>query len=208
MPLNPRPRGTRDVRLYILALEGEESGIEYKYFKRLKSIGYLAKGRVKVVELPTPRGSGTSSPNAVLRRLEQFVTRNFGARFVEKWLVFDVDSWGEQKISTVSQQGAAQGFKFAISNSCFELWALLHIRDVVLSEFDNVTERRRSKKLKQLLGAARDGWVFLSPASIERACQRASQMTVASSNCSELPTFPGTFVNKIFDSFKQAGVVE
>ena len=45
----------------------------------------------------------------------------------EVWCVFDIDE--HRLIPEAKQQAGAHGIELAISNPCFELWALLHFRD-------------------------------------------------------------------------------
>lgn len=45
----------------------------------------------------------------------------------EVWCVFDIDE--HRLIPEAKQQARANGIGLAISNPCFELWALLHFRD-------------------------------------------------------------------------------
>ncbi len=48
-------------------------------------------------------------------------------RFDETWCVFDVDgNWIEWDIANVISSAKANDIRLAISNPCFELWALMH----------------------------------------------------------------------------------
>jgi hypothetical protein len=48
-------------------------------------------------------------------------------RFDEVWCVFDVDA--HPHLPDARQQAQANGIHLAVSNPCFELWALLHFQD-------------------------------------------------------------------------------
>jgi RloB-like protein len=48
-------------------------------------------------------------------------------RYDQVWCVFDIDE--HPLIPEAKQQAGANGIELAISNPCFELWALLHFRD-------------------------------------------------------------------------------
>src|SRR6202165_1126853 len=48
-------------------------------------------------------------------------------RYDEIWCVFDTDE--HPKLADARQQAQAHGIELAISNPCFELWALLHFQD-------------------------------------------------------------------------------
>jgi RloB-like protein len=64
-------------------------------------------------------------------------------RFDEIWCVFDTDE--HPKLADAHQQAKAHGIELAVSNPCFELWALLHFQEQ--SAFlDRREARRRLKK--------------------------------------------------------------
>jgi len=48
-------------------------------------------------------------------------------RFEEVWCVFDIDE--HPLVPNAKQQALANGIQLAISNPCFEFWALLHFQD-------------------------------------------------------------------------------
>src|ERR1035438_2177974 len=53
--------------------------------------------------------------------------RDSNLRYDQVWCVFDIDE--HRLIPEAKQQAGANGIELAISNPCFELWALLHFRD-------------------------------------------------------------------------------
>lgn len=53
--------------------------------------------------------------------------RDENLRWDEVWAVFDVDD--HPKVADARQLAVAHGIQLAISNPCFELWALLHFAD-------------------------------------------------------------------------------
>jgi len=64
-------------------------------------------------------------------------------RYDEIWCVFDTDE--HPKLADAHQQAQAHGIELAVSNPCFELWALLHFQEQ--SAFlDRREARRRLKK--------------------------------------------------------------
>jgi hypothetical protein len=48
-------------------------------------------------------------------------------KYEEVWCVFDID--GHPLVPEAKDQAKANGIELAISNPCFELWALLHFQD-------------------------------------------------------------------------------
>jgi hypothetical protein len=53
--------------------------------------------------------------------------RDVNLRFDEAWCVFDVDE--HASLDAVEEEARRHGIRLAISNPCFELWALLHFQD-------------------------------------------------------------------------------
>lgn len=53
--------------------------------------------------------------------------RDDNLRYEEVWCVFDFDQ--HPRVSEARQMAKDNGLKLAMSNACFELWLLLHLRD-------------------------------------------------------------------------------
>ncbi len=121
-----RRSGYRDARLFIIATEGQKT--EPQYFKDLNSREYLNNLRVHVEVLP--RYSSSSSPNHVLRVLNNFKSEYKLRKDDELWMVIDLDRWPNGLLSDVIAQCIQKDYKFAVSNPCFEAWLLLHLRDI------------------------------------------------------------------------------
>lgn len=64
---------------------------------------------------------------AVLRKREERRSRDPEKSFDEIWCVFDVDE--HARLADARQQARDNGIELAVSNPCFELWALLHFQD-------------------------------------------------------------------------------
>jgi hypothetical protein len=115
----PRPR-------ILIVCEGRRT--EPSYFRALR-VQFRA-----VVELEVEPGETT--PRKLVRRAmamkqeAEFDARSQGDRFLrydEVWCVFDIDE--HPYLADASQQAQAHGIGLAISNPCFELWALLHFQE-------------------------------------------------------------------------------
>ena len=140
-------RTLRDDRFFVIATE--DTHAPKQYFEN------LAFPRVRVMILPTE--DGRSSPGGVLERLRQAFDSAKERGEVqpgdEFWLVLDTDHWvcGNHLRGLSEALGAArrEGFCFALSNPCFELWLLLHHEDVppgtTFSNCEAVAERLRTK---------------------------------------------------------------
>jgi hypothetical protein len=102
--------------LYVIAIEGAVT--EEIYFK---SIFRNKNIRMKILTT----SSGDSSPDKVLKRLNQY-RREYSAASNELWLVIDRDSWNQNTLNKVKKECKDKGYNFILSNPCFELWLLLH----------------------------------------------------------------------------------
>lgn len=117
----------REPRKRILVLcEGEVT--EPLYFKNLR-----AELRTSLVEVEVEgHGAGpkTLVERASLRKREsdRYAQKEQDAflAYDEIWCVFDVDE--HAKLADARQQARDKGIELAVSNPCFELWALLHFQ--------------------------------------------------------------------------------
>lgn len=149
----------RDAKLIIIASEGTNT--EKVYFEALTSPDWYGNTRVQIVVLS---GTGTDrDPHHVLQELETFKRQYRLDRNDELWMVIDVDRWGDA-LSSVAKFCQQKGYYLAISNPCFELWLLLHLRSLdnysedIKAEFlrnKNVTKHRSrlSQELVNILGS-------------------------------------------------------
>jgi len=119
--LVPRQQYVRDSSLYIVAVEGEKT--EEQYLNIFQS----SRVRIKVLSADT---DGRSAAKHVLERMAAFETElEDPGPDDERWLMFDVDRQRPQFIEEVTQIGLESGYQLAVSNPCFELWLLLHLRE-------------------------------------------------------------------------------
>jgi len=116
-PIERSLKSLRDTRLLIIATEGRIT--EKQYFAQFHN------RRVQVKVIPTGEDN-KSSPEYVLERLKHFRQEHELEANDELWLMIDVDRWQDKKLSSVTQEAKASGFKLAISNPCFETWLLCH----------------------------------------------------------------------------------
>lgn len=148
-----RKSGFRDSRLIIIAAEGEET--EKQYFEGIKARYDNPRVHVEVLE----RLDSASDPAKIIKILDQFRSDYKLRRGHDQlWLVIDVDRWGNQKLSLVSQQCAQKRYQLAISNPSFEIWLLLHVRsldtyppEILVELLANRKDRRRTRIEQELL---------------------------------------------------------
>lgn len=65
------------------------------------------------------------------------------------WLVIDVDRWGDAKLAEIAQECHQKNYKLAVSNPCFELWLLLHLKSLNEYSEDVLEEFRENPKITQ-----------------------------------------------------------
>jgi hypothetical protein len=157
----PRTRRTnlRDAKLIVIATEGTNT--EKKYFQDMASPKYYRNPRVHVEVLD--RAITASAPEYVMRMLDQFKQEYSLRVYDQLWMVIDVDTWGEEKLSLMAQECLQKNYLLAVSNPCFEIWLLLHIKSLddytqeelrELVENEKINHRTRlEKELVELLGS-------------------------------------------------------
>lgn len=135
-----RISGVRDAKLIVIVSEGSKT--EPKYFSEMASQKYYYNSRVKV-HILEKEDKTASSPEHVLHELDKFQEEFILEEGDELWLVIDHDNWGNEKLSTVATLCQQKDYQLAISNPCFEIWLLLHLRSLdeysqeTLDEFRN-----------------------------------------------------------------------
>lgn len=139
---SPRERksAVRDARLIIIATEGEQT--EKKYFYDLARFYHNPKIHVEILD----RFTNASSPEKIVELLDKFRQKYYQDEDDELWLVIDVDQWGEKKLAGVARGCQQKNYLLAVSNPCFELWLLLHIKSLDEYSNDILNEFRENKK--------------------------------------------------------------
>ena len=124
-----RPSFVRNVqKLFVIATEGVKT--EIKYFEQFKSEEYYNNQSVFIEVLK--RLTTDSSPAVVIKQLNNF-SKEFNLKEGDElWMVIDRDkqSWSTQQIAEVARFCVQKRYGFALSNPCFELWLLLHRKDI------------------------------------------------------------------------------
>lgn len=181
--LVPRATYFRDARLFVVAVEGERE--EPWYFDGLR--GLIASRRIRLVVLPSE--GGLSAPEHVAGRLTRFEADNQLVDTDPRWLVVDVDR--HHNLVAVLNEADREGWQFAVSNPCFEVWLQLHLRSVAVGT-DSQSAKTAWRRLRLGLGE----WPF-ERAHVEAACERSRS---ASSEALWVPTCPGTNVHHLVEA--------
>lgn len=125
--MRERYEAFRDARIIVIASEGKDT--ERIYFQALASEYANPRVHVHILE----RGEdeqNNSSPEHVLKQLNDYKRDYSLEEDDELWLVIDKDRWTEAMLSHVAAECAQNDFMhMALSNPCFELWLLLHLVD-------------------------------------------------------------------------------
>jgi len=140
-----RPSFVRNVqKLFVIATEGVKT--EIKYFEQFKSEEYYNNQSVFIEVLK--RLTTDSSPAIVIKQLNNF-SKEFNLKEGDElWMVIDRDkqSWSTQQIAEVARLCIQKRYGFALSNPCFELWLLLHRKDI--NEYSAAVREELLRNLK------------------------------------------------------------
>lgn len=136
-----RRSGNRDAKLIIIAAEGTNT--EKKYFDDLVDAYVAPNIHVEVLE----RIDAGSDPKTVLKALDDFRERySLRLGYDELWLVIDVDRWHKKHLSDVGSLCSQKNYGYAVSNPCFELWILLHLKSLDEYQVKILQEFRENKR--------------------------------------------------------------
>lgn len=128
--MRERREAFRDARLIVIASEGKDT--ERIYFKALAKEYSNPRVHVHILERSVDE-QNNSSPEHVLKQLNDYKSQYELEADDELWLVVDKDRWTEAMLSRVATECSQEvAMHMALSNPCFELWLLLHIEDVTL----------------------------------------------------------------------------
>ncbi len=161
-PSRSRISGIRSPKLIIIASEGTNT--ERIYFEDMASPEYCRNLKVHIEVLK--RKKTASSPTHILLALDDFRRKYHLAlnKDDELWLVIDRDKWTLKELKSVASACQQKCYLLAVSNPCFELWLLLHIKSLdeysILEKNDIAKNKRVSpnkrfleKELADLLGS-------------------------------------------------------
>jgi hypothetical protein len=147
MPREPIPLvrqgGFRNAeKMFVLSYEGSVS--EKKYFEDFrKSELFNNSGIIEIISLKRPSGRG-SDPISVKNLLHE-AKREYRFKGTDEfWLIIDRDDWEmvhhynfDQLVADCMKE---KNFYLAMSNPCFEIWLILHLKDI--NEYDEAEKLR------------------------------------------------------------------
>ena len=183
--MRERREAFRDARLIVIASEGKDT--ERIYFKALAKEYTNPRVHVHILERSEAE-QNNSSPDHVLKQLNDYKSQYELEADDELWLVVDKDRWTEAMLSRVATECSQEvAMHMALSNPCFELWLLLHMEDAVSLPPEEqkqwMENRRKSKnadpylkvRLRQKMGSYHESSydALTLIAHIENAIERA-----------------------------------
>ena len=161
--MRERREAFRDARLIVIASEGKDT--ERIYFKALAKEYTNPRVHVHILERSEDERNN-SSPEHVLKQLNNYKNQYELEADDELWLVVDKDRWTDAMLSRVATECTQEfSMHMALSNPCFELWLLLHLEDIASLTPEEqklwMENRRKSKnadpylkvRLRQKMGA-------------------------------------------------------
>ncbi|HEX4963518.1 MAG TPA: RloB family protein [Thermoanaerobaculia bacterium] len=196
-----RQRSRRETRTRILVLcEGAVTEAEY-----LKDFASELKDPLVHVEIDSQGDVPQKLMNRAVKRKRHADQRSDRLqdeflRYNEVWCVFDVDE--HSRLDDVRHRAQANGIHVAISNPCFELWALLHFADqaafVTRTEARSLLRRHLPRFHKALpFGRLRPGYLT--------AVQRARGLDRQRENANDPGGNPSTGVYRLTERIRQGG---
>lgn len=134
-------------KVIVLAFEGNDT--ERIYFDELKSHAKFKDDVIYLHLLSRPKNDTNSAPIHVFNKLKKEAKEeyNFNSQD-ELWMIIDKDRW--KNIESIIELCKAQGNMFvAGSNPCFELWLLLHIKEISELSEDEIKAILINKKVSK-----------------------------------------------------------
>ena len=145
--IRERREAFRDARLIVIASEGKDT--EKIYFRALSKEFSNPRVHVHILERSLEE-ENSSSPEHVLKQLNEYKQTYDLESDDELWLVIDKDRWTDAMLSYVATSCSQDSFmNMALSNPCIELWLLLHLIDplsLTLEERQKWIENKRKSK--------------------------------------------------------------
>ncbi len=136
-----RKRGHRKPRRkVIIVCEGKKT--EINYFNGLKT-------RNSGVEIIATYGKCTD-PKSIIKYAEERMKSKWSIDFDEGdgvWCAFDVDQNDDSTLKDTYEHAKTKNIQIALSNPCFEIWFLLHYKQI----FSQITRQDTEKELKTFI---------------------------------------------------------
>lgn len=127
-------------KIFLIVCEGKNT--EPFYFNSLKKALNLPRGLI-TIEISSAEGDASKTVKYTLRILQQAKKLT---SYTDIWAVFDCDDSGIH-FDTAITEAKKYNIKVAYSNPCFELWFLLHFKNVT----DELNQKDAWERLEKCL---------------------------------------------------------
>lgn len=186
----------------IIASEGNVT--EPDYFEVLRNNCRIEN--VTIVILKRNPDNTNSAPVHVLGELDAYKKAYGMKNMDELWLVIDKDRWPEKQVNQVLSDCSARHYHAALSNPCFEIWLILHHKDLTQLPEMELTHYSQRDVCKAKVGAMkknRNNSQFYADLikDIKQAVENAAKLDA--DNAGRYPPSIGTHVYKLAQSMTQ-----
>lgn len=124
-------------KLFVLAFEGNCT--EEKYFNDLIVSGKVNEKLYHIYLLTRSKDDTNSAPIHVFKKLKDEIKEEFNLyKSDELWMIIDRDKW--TKLDELCTDCKKENIFLAVSTPCFELWLLLHLKDI--SEYNETVRQK------------------------------------------------------------------
>ena len=149
-------------KVFVLAFEGNKT--EEQYFSALKDSEKFNNELIYLHLLKRKKNDTNSAPKHVFNKLKKEAKDEFNfSHSDELWMIIDKDEWKDIP-EIIGECEKLKNMYVAVSNPCFELWLLLHIKnlsDYSQEEVNKILENKKvsknrnyiEKKLVEILGS-------------------------------------------------------
>ncbi len=93
-----------------------------------------------------------TDPRSVLKAIEQFEKENPDIKYDKAWLVIDRDSFSKNNFKGTLETARKKEICVAYSNECYELWLLLHFKDVTSYKTREAIRRELNEEFQKNFG--------------------------------------------------------
>ncbi len=135
-------------RVFVIACEGKTEETYFKAFNKPQYRIYVKNENTQIEVLEKLDEKDTKSfPIYVMELLEEY-QEYYGADNEELWLVIDRDKQNLNKtqLREIIEKCVEKKYNIALSSPCFELWLLLHIKDVTTYSEESLEKLKQNKK--------------------------------------------------------------
>lgn len=138
-----RKESFRDSRLILIEVEGNCT--EKFYFERIKQEYHNTKINVQVFERDNTNSSPRDVLNNLIKNCDDFSIDHNDLVF----MVIDRDCWPIKMLKSAERICTQKKYNFVLSNPNFELWLLLHYRDVSRFKEDKKEKILKNKRISR-----------------------------------------------------------